>query len=301
MDAISSTAGSSSSCTSTSPTPLLSANMSNDSSSPPQATYQRPTTHAYLGGNYAPVRSELPLTGCRLVLGPIPKELWGGQYVRNGGNPTGTSQSTNSKAHWFDGNGMLAGVFFPEPSSQPIQPQFINRSILTDVYRLTTDRLQTPIIPSIATLVDPSTTLWTLFLGVTRAFLFYALTWIPGLYHRSAASCFNDAGDNIDEKEQDRYKATRLSVANATIWYHDGKILTGCESGPPMRVLLPGLETLDWWTGKNEEHPDGWVRGGTSWWQRCNPLMRHFMEYTTAHVSFTLLALVRENGTLTCE
>ena len=54
----------------------------------------------YLSGNYAPVTIELPLTPCD-VTGKIPKELSGGQYVRNGGNPL-VNDTHPRDAHWFD-------------------------------------------------------------------------------------------------------------------------------------------------------------------------------------------------------
>ena len=42
--------------------------------------------HAYLAGNFWPVRKEAALTPCRVVKGKLPEELAGGQYLRNGGN-----------------------------------------------------------------------------------------------------------------------------------------------------------------------------------------------------------------------
>lgn len=60
-------------------------------------------THGYLAGNYAPVTEETPLTPCTFV-GSLPKELAGGQYVRNGGNPR-ANEDAGRESHWFDGDG----------------------------------------------------------------------------------------------------------------------------------------------------------------------------------------------------
>lgn len=58
------------------------------------------TDHPYLIGNFAPVKSELPLTTCKYI-GTIPDELLGGEYVRNGGNPA-VNEDLGRDVHWFD-------------------------------------------------------------------------------------------------------------------------------------------------------------------------------------------------------
>ena len=45
----------------------------------------------------------------------------------------------------------------------------------------------------------------------------------------------------------------RISVANTHILYHDGRALATCESGPPIRVQLPELETVGWYDGSSVE------------------------------------------------
>lgn len=90
------------------------------------------TTLRYLSGNFAPVRE--PLTGkiCDYH-GEIPKDLVGGQYIRNGGNPVSNEQADRD-VHWFDGDGMLAGIFFDRcPKDGSIQPCFANQPVLTAV------------------------------------------------------------------------------------------------------------------------------------------------------------------------
>ena len=201
------------------------------------------------------------MTRCTYT-GTIPQELAGGEYVRNGGNPV-TNEDLGRDAHWFDGDGMLSGVSFTRigKKQDQIQPEFVNQYVLTDVYisTKTSPFLKTPILPSIATLVNPLSSLVTIVLRVFRTILLVILSNLPG-------------------SEQ---AIRKISVANTSILYHDGRALATCESGPPIRVALPGLETVGWFNGKkvegeySGEHGPGF--GGTG------PLS--FMkEWTTAHV-----------------
>ena len=188
--------------------------------------------HPYLTGNFTPVQTELPLTSCSYT-GTIPEELAGGEYVRNGGNPV-TNEALGRDAHWFDGDGMLSGVLFQRSEKTgKIQPAFTNQYILTDVYvsAKTSERLKTPILPSIATLVNPSSTLITIVLRIFRTIALVILSHLPG--------------------PQQAIK--KISVANTAFYYHDGRALATCESGPPMRIELPGLGTVGWYNGKSAE------------------------------------------------
>lgn len=182
--------------------------------------------------------------------------------MRNGGNPV-TNEALGRDAHWFDGDGMLSGVAFRRDGEKgTIQADFVNQYILTDVYlsTLTSPMLETPILPSIATLVNPLSTLVTIILRILRTIILAILSHLPG--------------------SQQAIK--RISVANTSILYHDGRALATCESGPPMRVSLPGLETVGWFNGvkaEGEGNPDsGPGFGGVG-------LLSFMKEWTTAHVS----------------
>ncbi len=61
----------------------------------------------YLNGLYAPVREEISCSDLPVV-GEIPKDLQGA-YFRNGPNPMSPPVGMH---HWFDGDGMLHGVWF---------------------------------------------------------------------------------------------------------------------------------------------------------------------------------------------
>lgn len=166
--------------------------------------------------------------------GEVPAELLGGMYVRNGGNPA-TNSDLGREAHWFDGDGMLSGVWFERSSTDPGQvvPNFVNQYILTDVYlsSLEHSTLRTPILPSIATLVNPLSRLLVILWRILRTVLIVILS------HCSRS----------------RTAIKRISVANTSILFHDGRALATCESGPPIRVTLPKLETVGWFNGSMAE------------------------------------------------
>lgn len=217
------------------------------------------TNSSYLTGNFAPTRQVQPLTPCTYT-GTIPRELFGGEYVRNGGNPV-TSEDLGRDAHWFDGDGMLSGVAFRR-TENGVQPEFVNQFILTDVYlsSLTSPSLRTPILPSISTLVNPLSSLWTIALRIFRTIFLVVLSHLPG--------------------SQQAIK--RISVANTGVLYHDGRALATCESGPPMRISLPGLETVGWFNGRKVEgDKDG--EGGAGF--GGDGFLSFMKEWTTAHVS----------------
>ncbi|PWZ01013.1 LOW QUALITY PROTEIN: carotenoid oxygenase [Testicularia cyperi] len=225
----------------------------------PTLTSKKEYIHPYLSGNFAPVTTECPLTDC-LWAGQIPNELAGCQYVRNGGNPLANSQ-LDRDAHWFDADGMLAGVLFRRREDGSLQPSFLNRFILTDLLLSTPEHSQLPYLPSIATLVNPHTSFLRILSQILRSFLLAILTWLPGLGLRS------------DEKLR------RISVANTSVFWHDGKAMAGCESGPPMRIMLPGLETAGWYTGKDDDNDPSSKGFGDS----SLPMLGMLREFTTAH------------------
>jgi carotenoid cleavage dioxygenase-like enzyme len=216
--------------------------------------------HPYLHGNFAPIQRVQPLTPCTYT-GSIPEELAGGEYVRNGGNPV-TNEDLGRDAHWFDGDGMLSGVAFRRQKDGSIQPEFVNQYILTDAYlsTVTTPSLRLPILPSIATLVNPASSLFLIILRIARTIFLVFLSNLPG----------------------SQQVIKKISVANTGVLYHDGRALATCESGPPIRVSLPGLETVGWFDGcKTEGEPvteeiPGDVFGGEG-------ILSFMKEWTTAH------------------
>lgn len=218
---------------------------------------KRDYPHPYLSGNFAPQYQVQPLTPCTYT-GIIPKELAGGEYVRNGGNPV-TNEDLGRDAHWFDGDGMLSGVAFRR-TEKGLQPEFVNQFILTDIYlsSVSSMTLHSPVLPSVATLVNPLSTLLVITLRILRTILLVLLSHLPG------------SSQSIK----------KISVANTGILFHDGRALATCESGPPMRVALPGLETVGWYNGKKAEgEKDGENGAGFG----GDGLLSFMKEWTTAH------------------
>ena len=157
---------------------------------------------------------------------------------------------------------MLTGVSFARNEEKDsIQPHFVNQYILTDLFlsSKTSSSLKTPILPSIATLVNPASSLVAIILRILRTNILVILSHLPG----SQAAI------------------KRISVANTAIYYHDGRALATCESGPPMRFSLPGLETIGWFNGKtNEGEPGSQMNSGFG----GRGLLSFMKEWTTAHV-----------------
>jgi carotenoid cleavage dioxygenase-like enzyme len=223
---------------------------------------KRTPKHPYLSGNFAPVTTTWPPTPVSCT-GHIPEELHGGMYVRNGGNPV-TNSDLGREAHWFDGDGMLSGVWFSRSQTDPEKPiaNFVNQFILTDVYlsAAQSPTLRTPILPSITTLVNPASSLLLILWRILRTVLMVLWSHVVGSAHT----------------------IKRISVANTSILYHDGRALATCESGPPMRVTLPSLETVGWFNGNSAEGepdtPDAESTrfGGTG-------LLSWMKEWTTGH------------------
>ena len=129
---------------------------------------------------------------------------------------------------------MLCGVSFTRDAyNNTVVPGYVNQYVLTDIYlsTISTPTLRRAPLPSIATLVNPFASLLRICISIFRAFLFALLSRLPG-------------------SEQ---AVKKISVANTAILYHDGRALATCESGPPMRVSLPSLETIGWYNGKKAD------------------------------------------------
>lgn len=173
---------------------------------------------------------------------------------------------------------MLSGVSFRSDTVDgSIQPEFVNKYILTDVYQSskTNHYLRTPILPSITTLVNPLSSLIAIMLRILRTVTLVILSHLPG----------------------SMVYIKRISVANTAVLYHDGRALATCESGPPMRIKLPSLETIGWYDGITSEgeldkqRGPGFGGGG-------NSMISFMREWTTAHV-FMSSIITMELGSLT--
>ncbi|QMW46021.1 hypothetical protein G4B11_009476 [Aspergillus flavus] len=186
--------------------------------------------HLYFSGNYAPIYTVQHAYPCE-VQGTIPEEFLGGQYVRNGSNSL--QDDDRRDLHWFDGDGMLSGVFFRRMSGSKVQqPLYSNRYILTDVHCAKAEYPHiSPIISSATTLLSPMVSPLKVFMGMLRTMALMLSSFL-GFVVRPIR---------------------RISTANTNILYHDGRVLATMETGPPMRVYLPSLSTVGWFTGSSAE------------------------------------------------
>ncbi|KFH47490.1 Carotenoid 9,10(9',10')-cleavage dioxygenase-like protein [Hapsidospora chrysogenum ATCC 11550] len=231
--------------------------------------------HPYLSGNFAPVQSSLPLTACPAE-GKIPSDLAGGQYIRNGANPVTPNEHLDRDTHWLDGDGMLSGVYFRRAGDKgtEIEPQFVNRYLQTDVYRYARHSrfLTRPVLPSLTTTLllggGPVVRLVRVLRAVLRTLILAVVSRLPG-----------------------RPSIRKMSVANTSVVYHDGRALATGGAGPPLRFLLPGLETVGWFNGRraqNEPRGDGRsgfrgdgplavLRGWTTTHPRVDPVTRELI------------------------
>lgn len=213
--------------------------------------------HAYLSGNRAPVTHEIPLTPCGVLQGSIPQQLTGGIYVRNGSNPAPNINTDNLRPyHMFDGDGMLAGVHFDSERGPLFTSRWLQTDVLTAAKRFSLSRAT---FPSITYLIDARVPQLLVLLEYVRCILVVACSWLLAMWSK--------AGGGI----------ARISVANTAIIWWDRKALATCESGPPMRVGLPELDTRGWWLlgGALPQVPT---------LQSIFQLKAFFQEWTTAHV-----------------
>lgn len=159
---------------------------------------------------------------------------------------------------------MLSGVFFRR-TTDGVRPEYVNRFVVTDVFRTTVENplLRAPVLPSIATLIDPAASLVRIVCVMLRTVGIVIWSWFSR-------------------------PIRRIGVANTSIVHHDGRMLATCESGPPMRVLLPQLHTVGWF--------DGWKAEGESIKSANDKpgfggsgLLGSLREWTTGHVCISYL------------
>lgn len=190
-----------------------------------------------------------------------------------------TNDDLGRDAHWFDGDGMLNGVLFRRVGEKgtTIQPEFVNQFLITDVYayarrKTATSRgdepvpsssgsLRRPVLPSIATLVNPCAGVLTIIWAVLRTITLVVLSHIS----------------------RRRYPIKKISVANTSVLFHDGRALALCESGPPLRFSLPGLETIGWFNGRTAENEPNHLRNSSRGGFGGAGALAFMKEWTTAH------------------
>jgi carotenoid cleavage dioxygenase-like enzyme len=204
-----------------------------------------------------------------------------------------SNQDLGRDAHWFDGDGMLSGVAFQRSyGNDSPRPYFVNQYVLTDclIASVTSPTLKTPILPSIATLVNPGTSIIRIIFAVLRTIFLVILSHITGSWQ----------------------PIKKISVANTNVVYHDGRALATCESGPPIRIQLPGLETVGWFNGNHaegERHPKsdhprfggegiiGFMKEWTTGHPKVDPLTKEMIlfhcTFSAPYVHYSILPATR--------
>ena len=83
----------------------------------------------YLHGPYTPVISEITAVDLQVVTGEIPSDLYGA-YFRNGPNPM---LQPRGAYHWFDGDGMVHGVYFRDGRASYIRKWIQTRALRDEI------------------------------------------------------------------------------------------------------------------------------------------------------------------------
>jgi carotenoid cleavage dioxygenase-like enzyme len=85
----------------------------------------------YLHGPYTPVVSEITAVDLAVTQGEIPEDLYGA-YMRNGPNPVFKPRGAY---HWFDGDGMVHGVYFRDGRASYIRKWVQTQALHDEIER----------------------------------------------------------------------------------------------------------------------------------------------------------------------
>lgn len=149
---------------------------------------------------------------------------------------------------------MLHGVHFPESSNDPSTQNhagpsrtstrraiYTNRHLATPLLDLTLLLLRSP-IPSIALLISPLSSLHRIISAILQAFAI-AIRARLGVLSVANTSVIWWATGLGTEAEEEKGIDDSLGENEEDV---DGRLLATCESGPPLEVRVPGLETVRW-------------------------------------------------------
>jgi hypothetical protein len=145
----------------------------------------------------------------------------------------------------FDGDGMLHGVFFPE-DGDPSSPLYTNRHLATPILSLSLLLMHSP-LPSISLLISPLSSLHRIVTAIMHTFLLALEARVGTLSVANTNVIWwgsNLGSEAIEERNID-HKAGQDGVPSPSD-EKDGRLLALCESGPPLQVRVPELETVGW-------------------------------------------------------
>lgn len=169
---------------------------------------------------------------------------------------------------------MLHGVHFPDTTNLPTQNQagpshsrhaiYTNRHLATPLLDLTLLLLRSP-IPSIALLISPLSSLHRIISAIIQAFTIAIRARLGVLSVANTSVIWWATGLGI-EAEEEKGIDDSLGFSGEM---GDGRLLATCESGPPLEVRVPGLETVRW-DRLDDGHGEslGNRRGKWEWFKR---------------------------------
>lgn len=171
---------------------------------------------------------------------------------------------------------MLHGVLFPTKTGST--PLYTNRHLATPLLTLTLVLLRSP-IPSIALLISPLSSLHRIVTAVIQAFTILVRARMGVLSVANTSVLWWGQGLGTEAEEEYAVEAIIPSAGRPGIqrtesrfrdYRKDQRLLATCESGPPLEVRVPELETVGWdklveaGTGESLENR----RGKWAWWKR---------------------------------
>ena len=96
---------------------------------PDRPTWVDGIENPYLHGPYTPVVSEITAVDLKVTEGEIPGDLYGA-YMRNGPNPI---FEPRGDYHWFDGDGMVHGVYLRDGRASYIRKWVKTRALHDEI------------------------------------------------------------------------------------------------------------------------------------------------------------------------
>ncbi|KAF9426720.1 hypothetical protein BGZ94_006112 [Podila epigama] len=171
-------------------------------------------THPYLQGNFYPVHEETfdpEGIECK-VLGVLPESLRHSQYVRTGPNSLHIPEH-HGPHHFFDGEGMVHGVYFGGDEGDAIRPRYMNRFVRCDIFKQ--GLKHGVILLSVDLLMN------------RRASRIKALLQLSWLVLKSIV-----------------LRVSNMSNGNTALLFANSRLLALQEAGIPHEMTVPSLETI---------------------------------------------------------
>ncbi|KAF9181505.1 hypothetical protein BGZ50_005477 [Haplosporangium sp. Z 11] len=182
-------------------------------------------SHPYLQGNFYPVFEEtIGDDGIECeVVGTIPESLRGSQYVRTGPNSLNVP-AEDTPHHFFDGEGMLHGVYFEPGTGEgaPIQPRYMNRWVRSQPFKQANEHGTMTI--SLGLIMAGADKFWTFLFN----YIWYSL--------KAAFYGLKEHGNG-----------------NTALAFFGSRLLALQEAGKPVETSVPSLDTTGEYYFEEEE------------------------------------------------